>query len=291
MFRKILIISSLLMGSTAPCQYETPCIQMLPHACKLPLFKAILERNPSIVRELARQGAKVNQCAGYNGQAVRPLFLAALLGDVECLEELLTAGALPNIKASSNQTAVHAAAGSGHADCLEKLLNTGGKLEAQSLLGATPLMAAATNGFMKCVALCLAKGANVHHKSPQLNVTPLHAAASGGNVEIVQALINAGADVLAQNAGGKTPRLWALEKRNTSCVKLLEQCAGCGKIASQKCSACKKTFYCGKDCQKKMWPSHKIECCGQIAKTENSLSTDATESQDKTESSLSDHKQ
>ncbi|KAJ6464356.1 hypothetical protein C8R45DRAFT_1023805 [Mycena sanguinolenta] len=35
---------------------------------------------------------------------------------------------------------------------------------------------------------------------------------------------------------------------------------GCGKYAGMKCSACKSVRYCGKECQKKDWKSHKNVC-------------------------------
>jgi len=37
-------------------------------------------------------------------------------------------------------------------------------------------------------------------------------------------------------------------------------CPTCQKIAETKCTACKKVFYCSKDCQKKHWKIHKFEC-------------------------------
>ena len=37
-------------------------------------------------------------------------------------------------------------------------------------------------------------------------------------------------------------------------------CNVCDKLAKNLCSACKYVFYCGRDCQKKDWNSHKEDC-------------------------------
>lgn len=40
----------------------------------------------------------------------------------------------------------------------------------------------------------------------------------------------------------------------------IQECMGCGKDASQKCSTCKLTFYCSQDCQKGHTGNHKTGC-------------------------------
>ena len=37
-------------------------------------------------------------------------------------------------------------------------------------------------------------------------------------------------------------------------------CPMCKKVAENKCTACKEVFYCSRECQKKHWKTHKIEC-------------------------------
>jgi hypothetical protein len=39
-----------------------------------------------------------------------------------------------------------------------------------------------------------------------------------------------------------------------------ERCFECGKDATQRCSACGVTFYCGVECQRKDWKTHKLIC-------------------------------
>jgi hypothetical protein len=37
-------------------------------------------------------------------------------------------------------------------------------------------------------------------------------------------------------------------------------CAACGSITATKCGRCNKVYYCGKECQRRDWKSHKREC-------------------------------
>ncbi|RPA82221.1 hypothetical protein BJ508DRAFT_93267 [Ascobolus immersus RN42] len=41
----------------------------------------------------------------------------------------------------------------------------------------------------------------------------------------------------------------------------IEACLECKKmVPTKKCSGCKKTWYCSRECQKKAWPEHRQEC-------------------------------
>ena len=43
-------------------------------------------------------------------------------------------------------------------------------------------------------------------------------------------------------------------------------CPGCDQPGTNRCSACKTTFYCGPKCQTADWPLHKEECPGHLRK-------------------------
>lgn len=42
----------------------------------------------------------------------------------------------------------------------------------------------------------------------------------------------------------------------------IKDCKNCGEREKEllKCSRCKKVYYCGADCQRKNWPTHKLTC-------------------------------
>lgn len=100
------------------------------------------------------------------------LFEAAALGDVPRLRELLDGGADPNEFAPD---------------------------------GFTPLTLAAFFKHPETARLLLERGADVHQRArhEQIKVLPIHsAAANGGSVELVRMLLDAGADVNAEQPGG-----------------------------------------------------------------------------------------
>ena len=43
-------------------------------------------------------------------------------------------------------------------------------------------------------------------------------------------------------------------------LKALPDCDTCGKPATESCAGCMTTFYCGRACQLKKWPTHKDFC-------------------------------
>ena len=52
-------------------------------------------------------------------------------------------------------------------------------------------------------------------------------------------------------------------------------CGLCGAYGLQRCSRCKEAFYCGKDCQRRAWPSHKAACAVALAAATANVSAGA----------------
>jgi adenosylhomocysteine nucleosidase len=179
------------------------------------IFEAIEQGDAERVRELADaageqddQGVSALLYAQYYGRAdlvdaLRPrkgeldVFEAAALGEVERLRELI--------------------------DADRSLVN------AYAPDGFFPLGLAAFFKHREAVRLLLDRGADANQLSrhARIVVRPIHsAAADGGDVEIARMLLDAGADVNAEQPGGFTALDAALQDRNAELEALLRERGG-----------------------------------------------------------------
>ena len=128
-------------------------------------------------------------------------------GHVECLKELIAAGADLNKEDKDGYTALWIAAGQGHVECLKELIAAGADVS------MSPLICAIWNENAKRVKGLLKSGANVnatHGKD-----TALMIACQLGNEGIVNLLLENGADVNAKNSDGKTALCMAVTQGHT----------------------------------------------------------------------------
>jgi ankyrin repeat protein len=128
------------------------------------------------------------------------LFHAALRGQTEMVELLLSKGADPKIGDFKGSYIEGAAAQNGHADTLKCILEYDtSALERLNVADHTPLALAVKNGHLDAVELLLAYGANINARN-STGRTPLILATQTKNVDIAKRLVEAGADVnLADN--------------------------------------------------------------------------------------------
>ena len=122
------------------------------------------------------------------------LHRAAALNRVDDLRREAGAGGVDCQDDDLQLTPLHVAAIKGNLACVEALIALGADLELPMLAGLTPLHAASRKGRTACVQALLRAGADVNSEGSESS-TPLMEAAESGSVETCLALISAGADV------------------------------------------------------------------------------------------------
>ena len=146
---------------------------------------------------------------------------------MELFRYLVERGADVNGVGYSDHTALMAATNQVLLDAVELLLERGADPSlASPVTGETPLHQAATHGYRKdmnaCMRALLRTGANPNMKTTPgvpgdtylagsvnlVGETPLHLAAAFGDAEMIRMLIDAGADVAAQDIRGDTAFNW-----------------------------------------------------------------------------------
>ncbi|VDP42628.1 unnamed protein product [Soboliphyme baturini] len=157
---------------------EKMALSQLSHAVKAGDAEGIdqilvrLQGDYYIVRDGIFQGWTPVHCAAYLGclsalttilqekqayvhlQTVKnretPLHLAALLGNVDCLNLLLHAGSDIKAKDVMGETALHKAARCGNVECLRMLIGCGSDLSVANERGQTPADVAESCGHVEC---------------------------------------------------------------------------------------------------------------------------------------------
>ncbi|MFP3030993.1 MAG: ankyrin repeat domain-containing protein [Wolbachia sp.] len=173
------------------------------------------------------------------------LHLAARLGDLKAVEDLLKKEANVNTKNDKGQTPLDLAkteeiknllqsikgandklleaAKSGNIDDVENLLNREEKVQvnAENEFEETPLHLAAQNGHKDVVEFLFSKGAKVDVKN-KFEETPLHFAAQNGHKDVVEFLFSKGAKVDVKNEFEETPLHFAAKSRYKDTEKIVE---------------------------------------------------------------------
>ncbi|XP_061162485.1 ankyrin repeat and SOCS box protein 3-like [Saccostrea echinata] len=147
--------------------------------------------------------------------------LAARLGDLVSLQNLIWQGKPYDVRDNRGWTAIHEAAYAGNSGCLEFLLRQeDADLNWKTFEGETPLLLAARAGHLQCTRLLLKSGAEVNSPSNEL-YTPLWEAVGANSVSCAKCLLRHGADVNRQVFTGYSPLHLAAEKGYRALVELL----------------------------------------------------------------------
>jgi ankyrin repeat protein len=181
-----------------------------------PLRYAIEHGHTDLVRLLLDNGAPAKEMVGRGVPLVE---LAMDIMDIrkkEIVQLLLSYGANPTI---------HIAAYMGDVEIIKDMLDNGVNVNQPCAGGYTPLHYAVRAGHESVARLLIAKGAQVNFDdSEDMGRTidsPLHIAAYEGNVDIVRLLITSGANIDANDNSQSTPLHLAAFKGHKDVVELL----------------------------------------------------------------------
>jgi ankyrin repeat protein len=144
------------------------------------------------VRGLLKQGADVN---GSQGDGTTALHWAAMKGDAEMVQMLVTAGA--NLRATTRlggYAPLYLAAKGGHSAAVASLVAAGADVNAASATGATPLMIAAASGDTRTVTMLVEGGASIDARDTAKGETALMYAAAFNRADVIRLLLQRGAD-------------------------------------------------------------------------------------------------
>ncbi|KAI1271177.1 ankyrin repeat-containing domain protein [Xylaria sp. FL0933] len=113
-------------------------------------------------------GSSVNEDDCYSR---RPLQLASIWGELECLEILLRDTELVDDDDDFGETSLHFAAIYGHVKCVDLLIRKGANINRPNKAGRTPVHEAAWSGHRDCVQKLLEHGADLnpldkHNRNP-----------------------------------------------------------------------------------------------------------------------------
>ncbi|XP_042336477.1 ankyrin repeat domain-containing protein 24 isoform X2 [Sceloporus undulatus] len=146
--------------------------------------------------------------------------LAAMRGNVDCLEVMLAHGADAMTTDGSGFAALHLSAKHGHPQCVSKLLQASCPVDMADSHGRTALHHAAVTGCISCLEILCDFKASLNTKD-QDGATPLILAAKMSHSELCHYLLHRGAAVNARDQKGRTALMVACENGNVETVEVL----------------------------------------------------------------------
>ena len=148
------------------------------------------------------------------------LHLAASVGNLSIVEQLVEAGAVTNVVDRWKNTPMRDAIRGGHKEVARWLRARGSKLGMTSTQMADALCDFAKNGDVESIKLLTSCGCDVHAVDYDSR-TCLHLAASVGNLQICNHVIDCGADVNCKDRWGGTPLTDAIREGHLELAKKL----------------------------------------------------------------------
>jgi hypothetical protein len=223
------------------------------------------KRKAKAAAKRQRSAAEINEALQY---ASMHNIVSSNDANVMSAQAAIAAGA--NVNYSLNDwSCLMTASFHGHAEMVAMLLNAGADKDVTTGDNSTALMMAAQNGHLECIKYLLEAGCDVHALN-KYGASALSIAVTRNHVNCVRALVKAGADItikvhgetvedlLKQTDNGDELRAALLS--SAARQRICEECEFATRGKMKKCSACKLTHYCSRDCQMANWPLHKQVC-------------------------------
>ena len=195
------------------------------------LHKMILNNQHDAMKDVLLDPAFAAQINSADSRGRSLVHWAALRGDDQALKLLLQAGANPNYQDHVHESPLHAAARAKSPRCLELLLMAGADPRLEDVYGNLPLHTVCR--YQNDVAFVdpLLLGKSCVEARNEYRTTPLLRAALYNRTEIGRRLINAGADVNAEDIDLDVPLFEAV---SGGCKEFLSLLLACGARCTHK---------------------------------------------------------
>nr|XP_056718165.1 ankyrin repeat domain-containing protein 10 [Euleptes europaea] len=157
---------------------------------RYPLHRACRDGDLPALCALLQSAPREGLAAEDSFYGWTPLHWAAHFGKLECLIQLVRAGATVNgCTTRFAQTPAHIAAFGGHPQCLIWLIQSGANINKQDYVGETPIHKAARSGSMDSISALVAHGAQIDLRNAS-GLTAADLAHTQGFQECAQLLLN-----------------------------------------------------------------------------------------------------
>uniref|UniRef100_A0A2K5RWV7 Ankyrin repeat domain 10 n=1 Tax=Cebus imitator TaxID=2715852 RepID=A0A2K5RWV7_CEBIM len=129
---------------------------------RFPLHRACRDGDLATLCSLLQQTPRAHLASEDSFYGWTPVHWAAHFGKLECLMQLVRAGATLNVSTTRYaQTPAHIAAFGGHPQCLIWLIQAGANINKPDCEGETPIHKAARSGSLDCISALVANGAHI----------------------------------------------------------------------------------------------------------------------------------
>nr|XP_015295011.2 ankyrin repeat domain-containing protein 10 isoform X1 [Macaca fascicularis]XP_045233376.1 ankyrin repeat domain-containing protein 10 isoform X2 [Macaca fascicularis] len=157
---------------------------------RFPLHRACRDGDLATLCSLLQQTPHAHLTSEDSFYGWTPVHWAAHFGKLECLVQLVRAGATLNVSTTRYaQTPAHIAAFGGHPQCLVWLIQAGANINKPDCEGETPIHKAARSGSLECISALVANGAHVDLRNAS-GLTAADIAQTQGFQECAQFLLN-----------------------------------------------------------------------------------------------------